>query len=1442
MRKSPWSRAIALVLAFVMVCTGALAAPQIAEAASKPKEITLSAKKRTLYVGKSFTLKVKSVKPTNASKAVTFKSSNTKVATVTAKGKVTGKKVGKATITVTSTSNKKLKATCKITVKQQVNSISVTNAIRRKVVVPKGKTLTLKTVVKPDNAADKGLTYTVGKPKIVTVNANGKIKATKYGSNRIAIQSKDKQKRLVIVVYVPRTRIKSASLNATKKSLDIGKTYQLKGVFKPANASVKVVSFASSNPKVACVSTFGKVKALSPGKTVITMTTLDGNKKAKCTITVNPVKVTGVTVVPESQELILGQQFTVSAHIAPSNATNKAVTWKSSNTDVVRITQSGLATAVGVGEAEVTATAKDGSGKSGKCKVTVLPEGGKLLIKSIKVIPSEKSLSVGESAVLEAEITLDDNTLVNDGNKDKYPVSWISDRPDVATVEPETGKVTAVAVGTANISAVARDGSGEMGTCKLTVSAGVPTPAPEVILIDEKVNLQVGGTKDLEFKVTPEGTPVTWNSNDESVATVVDGKVTAVKAGTAIITASVKGGNTATCTVNVSSNTPQISLTEVEVNLQVGGTIGLKWVVSPANAAVTWTSDKDEVASVVDGVITAKAQGTAVITASVAGGNSVKCTVNVIPGKTDASEIVLVQEKVNMEVGEEVTLKWSTKPEGAKVNWSSSNTDVAEVANGTIKAKAVGNAIISASLEDGTTVTCEVAVTAPRQEDNEIVLIQSEVNLLIGEETTLKWSVKPAGTPVTWTSDLPEIAKVEDGKITAVSEGTATITATIAGGAKAECTVHVGVPTQPDPDNPQIILTEMEVNLQVDEKTALKYTVNPAGTAVTWSSDKETVATVSSNGEITAVSEGTAIITGSVANGNTVKCTVNVTPKPEDPKPQLILKDASVRMQEGQQLTLNWTVTPEGTEVHWQSSDEEVATVVDGNILALKAGDATITGSVDGGNTVTCEVKVVAGSTDAPVISITQVEVNLQIGAETKLTWSVDPENTPVEWSSEDETVATVEEGVIKAVGAGKTTITAKAQGGNSVQCIVNVVADQPVLSLEEESLNLVVGITRKLTWLVKPEGTKVTWSSSDESVATVDEEGRVTGVSEGTAEIKGSVDGGNEVICMVTVSGVSITLNETQITLKANQQEGFQLTTTLKPEDLEEAVIIWDSTDKLVADVVNGLVVPRKIPDNEWVLPERHTTITATVQIGGKTVAVVTCDVTVIAEESAEIQDDDNFIYVLNGNAEGYRIERGDQTFEVTKEDVTHDLALFAQKLNDITWDNNFLKNYWDRFNTESLRESNILALLLLKGKPEVKDIDATTKEVTMRGRTVTVKRIDGQDSSSLLIIDQNGKRQAYVENIQATEDSANVTITAAVGASATGKRMDIQLVISKDGKNITFNRLVNNKIRPVVTFSQLDDSFELKVNQMYYDEFVDMFGSDLDFLSQMEIYNVYY
>lgn len=377
MRKQSVTKALAAVIAFLLVCTSVLAVPMKAEAATtKPTKITLAENKKTMYIGEKYTLKVKSTKPEKASKSVSFKSSNTKIATVNGKGRIVAKKKGSATITVTSKVNKKVKATCRIKVVQPVKTIAVTNAVNNTVAVRMGKSLTLKTSVSPSNAGNKKLTYSSSNKKIVTVNSKGKITAKKKaGTAKITIKAAVGKAKTTITVKVPAAKkvVTGITVSPTAKTVDEGETFGLTSTVKPKNAAVKLVSYQSGNTNIATVDGKGRVTAKKAGTTTITVTTLDGSKKAVCKVTVNAkvVPITGITLSQTSGTLEIGKTLALTAAVAPSNATNKNISWTSNNTGVADVSSIGVVTAKAAGTATVTATAQDGSGKSASCTITV---------------------------------------------------------------------------------------------------------------------------------------------------------------------------------------------------------------------------------------------------------------------------------------------------------------------------------------------------------------------------------------------------------------------------------------------------------------------------------------------------------------------------------------------------------------------------------------------------------------------------------------------------------------------------------------------------------------------------------------------------------------------------------------------------------------------------------------------------------------------------------------------------------------------------------------------------------------------------------------------------------------------------------------------------------------------------------------------------------------
>lgn len=252
------------------------------------------------------------------------------------------------------------------------------------------------------------------------------------------------------------------------------------------------------------------------------------------------------------------------------------------------------------------------------------------------------------------------------------------------------------------------------------------------------------------------------------------------------------------------------------------------------------------------------------------------------PETISVTEIKLSEATLNLIEEGEKALVATVLPENATdktITWKSSNTEVAAVENGKVKALKAGKAIITAQSANGKTAQCEVIVTPKTIEVSEISLNKITLTLTEGDSETLTANILPADATnkaLTWTSSNTEVATVENGKVMAVKAGTATITAQSANGKIAKCELTI---------NPRtisvtgIVLNKSEITLTKGNTEDLIATLNPDNATnknVTWSSDKPNVATVT-NGKITAVGAGTAVITARSEDGNhTATCSVTV--------------------------------------------------------------------------------------------------------------------------------------------------------------------------------------------------------------------------------------------------------------------------------------------------------------------------------------------------------------------------------------------------------------------------------------------------------------------------------------------------------------------------------------------------------------------------------------
>ena len=401
-----------------------------------------------------------------------------------------------------------------------------------------------------------------------------------YAINDIGISYGDQIK------FAMYAKPESITIDKYKVELYEGESVTLKADVSPAGSRQDVI-WSSSDESVVAVSADGLVMAKRAGMAIISAEATDNPAvKAQCSVTVKR-HVTGVSLSETSVSMFVGKTYSLTATVVPSDATDRSVTWTSSNSSIATVNSTGQITALSKGMATITVTTKDG-GYTSRCTVTVKDNMG-----SVTISPSSLGmLYVGDAATaLTAVISPSD-----------YPdktVSWSSSNTGVATVDTN-GKVTPKAPGTAVITVTTNgtDSSGRHLSSSITVNVGRHVTG--VSLSKTSLSLLVGETYGLTATVVPSDVTdrsVTWTSSNSSVAAVnSNGQVTAKSQGTATITVkTVDGSKTATCTVTVISlQLPSVSTSSPSAvsisSATVGGNVSSDGGASVTERGVVWST------------------------------------------------------------------------------------------------------------------------------------------------------------------------------------------------------------------------------------------------------------------------------------------------------------------------------------------------------------------------------------------------------------------------------------------------------------------------------------------------------------------------------------------------------------------------------------------------------------------------------------------------------------------------------------------------------------------------------------------------------------------------------------------------------------------------------------------------------------------------------------
>lgn len=518
-----------------------------------------------------------------------------------------------------------------------------------------------------------------------------------------------------------------------------------------------------------------------------------------------------------------------------------------------------------------------------------------------------------------------------------------------------------------------------------------------------------------------------------------------------------------------------------------------------------------------------------------------------------------------------------------------------------------------------------------------IVLNQSEVGIKKGKGYQIVSNVLPenaSNKQIIYESSDPSIASVNEytGYVTAKKNGRAVITVkTLVNEVFSECVINVGNVSIPVNS---VNISNNNINLAVGYSETLKYNVQPSNATelkFNFSSSNPSVAKVSSNGIITGVKSGNAIITIS-NNNNTVTDTAYVTVYQKgdttvvsgeavktDNYPKSINIPSSKSLSIGSTLQLNAVISPSGTQdnITWMSTNPSVATVdSDGTIRANSVGTADIVAKTINNLTSVCHLTVGSYEIKLKKIYITTNYSYLKVGQTRKLYAAYEPTNASnpsITWSSDNPSVVSVDKtGNIKCLKIGSAKITAVAsEGGLSDSVTIEVGGDGNIIEvnkieLDATSKTIYVGASEQITPKILPSNATykaLTYTSSDTSIVTVDSNGLIKGLRDGTATITVRTNHENISTNMkITVRNnpaTGVELETTSLTL--SQNESYMLSAKVIPSNASNKTVTYTSS--------NSSIVKVDQTGNITGLSKGTATITVTPNGGG---ASSTCLVTV--------------------------------------------------------------------------------------------------------------------------------------------------------------------------------------------------------------------------------------
>ena len=457
---------------------------------------------------------------------------------------------------------------------------------------------------------------------VATVSSSGLATGISVGSATLTVRFIDnvgwKDALGTVMLRVSDQKVSSVAINPQIINVGIGQSSQILAVSKDANGDTITglsIAWASSNVAVATVSSTGLVTGVSKGESTIIASV--GGVSASGSVLVTDVSASSIEITPNKGTLSIGQSSQLSARLKDAQGNivaGRDVSWSSSDTAIVTVSNAGMLTAISDGESTITASVE---GVSGFATVTV--SGAP--VASISVSAQSASISVGQTQQLTASVSDAGGNILND-----RIMSWTTSNEASATVS-NAGLVTGIALGSSTIT-----GTSEGKSATVVVEVSV-SPVSSVSVTPQSVKLSAGQTQQLSETVTDKdgnvlsGFVIIWSSTNSASVTVSNtGLITGIAPGSSSITATIEG-KIATASVNVAKAAvssiglkPNLSVVRIDENQQVIATVKSTSGGELQGVRLNWSSSDSSIATVsTTGVVTGKSVGTATIIVSFGG-------------------------------------------------------------------------------------------------------------------------------------------------------------------------------------------------------------------------------------------------------------------------------------------------------------------------------------------------------------------------------------------------------------------------------------------------------------------------------------------------------------------------------------------------------------------------------------------------------------------------------------------------------------------------------------------------------------------------------------------------------------------------------------------------------------------------------------------------------